>query len=86
MRSAPSLIFTERVRWWGSGPQPQGPLLASLLTHTHTVWAARAHSESDALLLSLSVARHHGNGKNGRKGRDEKKGCGGGVAMATALA
>lgn len=70
----PSLIFTEResevvgVRPTATGTSP------CLITDTHTVWAARAHSESDALPLSLSVARHHGNGKNGRKGRDEKKG------------
>lgn len=72
----PSLIFTEResevvgVRPTVTGTSP------CLITDTHTQCGPLVPTLNLMLCLSLSlsVARHHGNGKNGRKGRDEKKG------------
>lgn len=72
----PSLIFTEResevvgVRPTATGTSP------CLITDTHTQCGPLVPTLNLMLCLSLSlsVARHHGNGKNGRKGRDEKKG------------
>lgn len=83
----PSLIFTEResevvgVRPTATGTSP------CLITDTHTVWAARAHSESDALPLSLSLSLvTMATARMAEKGEMRRRGCGGGVAMATALA
>lgn len=72
----PSLIFTEResevvgVRPTATGTSP------CLITDTHTQCGPLVPTLNLMLCLSLSlsVARHYGNGKNGRKGRDEKKG------------